>query len=93
MPNRKERRAAEAEGEMSARRFMEVADKFIDLANRQNQTVPATELHAIFLYASARYSAHVAKNVLEAENQEEFVEAMLRTYGEMLRNHLADPEL
>ena len=31
-PNRKERRAAEAKGDMTDRRFMEIADKFIDWA-------------------------------------------------------------
>ena len=38
-PNRKERRAMEAEGKMTDRKFMELADRFIDLANRVNQDV------------------------------------------------------
>lgn len=89
--NRRERRAAEARGEMTAERFLQIADSFIDVANRTNRTVPATDLHMAFLYAAARYNAHVCKNVVEVEDQEVFVEEMLKAYGEMLRNHLADP--
>lgn len=93
MANRNEGHAPEGADAAMARRFMETADRFIELANSQSESVPATELHAIFLYASARYSAHVARNVFRADDLEAFVEAMLKTYGEMLRNHLADPEL
>lgn len=89
--NRRDRRAAEARGEMTAERFLEIADRFIDVANRANRTVPATDLHMAFLYAAARYNAHVCKNVVEVDDQEMFVEEMLKAYGEMLRNHLADP--
>ena len=92
-PNRKERRAAESRGEMTDRRFMEIADKFIDVANRENQTVTATELHMAFLYAAARYNAHVGKNVLEIDQHEPYVAEMLKSYQEMLRNHLADPNV
>lgn len=91
--NRAERRAARAEGSLDTAAFLKVADSFIDVANRQNQKVQATDLHMAFLFAAARYNAHVAKNVLEAENQEEFVNKMMQTYGEMLRNHLADPSI
>lgn len=90
-PNRKDRRAAEARGEMTDKRFWEIADKFISVANRENQTVNATDLHMAFLYAAARYNAHVAKNVIEVEEHEPFVEQMMKSYQEMLRNHLADP--
>lgn len=72
-------------------RFMEIADKFIDVANRENQSVNATDLHMAFLYAAARYNAHVAKNVLEVVEHEPYVAEMLKSYQEMLRNHLADP--
>ena len=92
-PNRKERRAAEARGDMTDRRFMAIADKFIDVANRENESVTATELHMAFLYAAARYNAHVAKNVLEVDEHEPFVTEMLKSYQEMLRNHLADPSV
>ncbi len=91
--NRKQRRAAAARGEMTDQRFMEIADKFIDVANRENQTVQATDLHMVFLYAAARYNAHVAKNVIEVDEHEPYVTEMLKSYQEMLRNHLADPSV
>jgi hypothetical protein len=85
--------AEEASEEMTDVKFMQLADKFIDMANRQNRSVKATALHMIMLYASARYSAHVAKNVLNVEEHEPFVKEMTKVYQEMLRNHLADPNL
>jgi uncharacterized protein DUF3144 len=91
--NRKQRRAAEAKGEMTNDRFMKIADKFIDVANRENQTTQAIDLHMAFLYGAARYNAHVAKNVLNVDNHEKYVTEMLKQYQEMLRNHLADPDL
>lgn len=91
MPNRKERRAAAARGEMTTEKFLQLADQFIDVANRLNQNIPATDLHMAFLYGAARYNAHVCKNVVEQEDQEVFVEEMTKAYQEMLRNHLADP--
>ncbi|MBA5776628.1 DUF3144 domain-containing protein [Stappia sp. F7233] len=91
--NRKERRAARAGGEIDTKVFLELAGRFIDLANRENRKVPATDLHMAFLWAAARYNAHVAKAVLEVDNHEEFVEAMVNDYRDMLRQHLADPEL
>ena len=92
-PNRKERRAMEAKGEMTDRKFMEIADIFIDVANKQNNTIKATDLHMIFLYAAARYNAHVAKNIVEVDEHEPFVNDMMKAYQEMLRNHLADETL
>ena len=92
-PNRKARRAAEAEGKMTEARFLKLADRFIDLANRENRDVQATDLHLAFLYAAARYNAHVARRVLDVAEDEPFVEDMVRKYQDMLRNHLADPKL
>jgi hypothetical protein len=91
--NRKQRRAARTEGNLDAAAFLRAADRFIDVANRQNERVMATELHLAFLYASARYSAHVAKAVLDVPNHEDFVTEMTARYREMLRQHLADPLL
>jgi len=79
--------------EMTNERFMALADKFISLANEENENTKATALHVIFLYAAARYNAHVAKNVLNVEEHEPFVNEMMKVYQEMLRNHLADPNL
>ncbi len=91
--NRKERRAARTEGHLDTVAFLKVADRFIDVANRQNARVKATELHVAFLYASARYSAYVAKAILDTPNHEDFVAEMTSRYQEMLRQHLADPTL
>lgn len=91
--NRKERRAARTEGHLDTAAFLKVADKFIDLANRENQRVLATELHKAFLYASARYSAYVGNAILEVPDHEAYVGEMTKLYQEMLRQHLADPSL
>ncbi|MEL6290920.1 MAG: DUF3144 domain-containing protein [Pseudomonadota bacterium] len=91
--NRQQRRAARTDGALDTTAFLKVADKFIDVANRQNQTVQATELHLAFLWAAARYNAHVGVNVLDVENHEAFVQDMASQYIEMLRQHLADPAL
>lgn len=78
---------------MTDQEFLALADKFIDMANRRNKTVKATDLHMVFLYAAARYNAHVAKNVLNVDEHETFVSEMVKAYQDMLRNHLADPNL
>jgi hypothetical protein len=91
--NRKQRRVARTEGHLDNAAFLKAADKFIDVANRQNARIKATELHMAFLYASARYSAYVANVVLDAPNHEDFVKEMTARYQEMLRQHLADPSL
>ena len=43
------------------------------------------------LYASARYAAHVGKNVIEVENQEDFINHLTNQYRDMLRENFADP--
>lgn len=91
--SRKERRAARKEGELDTTAFLDVANKFIDLANRENRTVKATDLHMAFLYAAARYNAYVANAILEVEKHEDFVQHMVTQYTEMLRMHLADEKL
>ena len=92
-PNRQQRRAMRAEGHLDTTAFLKVSDKFIDLANRENARVKATDLHMAFLYAAARYNAYVAKVVLDIDNHEEFVKKMAGEYSEMLRQHLGDPSL
>lgn len=91
--NRQERRAARKEGELDTAAFLKVADKFIDLANRENQKANAVQLHMAFLFASARYSAFVGKTMLGIEKHEEYVEKMTNEYRDMLRQHLADKTL
>ena len=92
-PNRKSRRAARKEGQLDTMAFLKVADKFVDLANRENARVNATDLHMAFLYAAARYSAFVAKNIQNVEEHEKFVTHMADQYCDMLRQHLADATL
>ena len=91
--NRAERRRRRAEGAFGQDEFVGLADRFIDLANRQNAFVNARNVHMAMLWAAARYNAHVAKNVLAVAEHEPFVEEMVKHYAEMLRQHLADPKL
>ena len=88
--NRKDRLAARSEGELDTTAFLKTADSFIDLANRHNQKIKATQLHMAFLYAAARYNAYVGKSVLQIDEHEPFVEKMVAEYRDMLRQHLAD---
>lgn len=91
--NRKERLARRKAGELDETNFLKVADKFIDIANRENERVKADQLQMAFLYAAARYNAHVAKQIMGIEEHEPFVEHMVKQYAEMLRQNLADPSL
>ena len=43
------------------------------------------------LFASARYSAHVGKNIMEVENQEDYIIHLVNQYRDMLRENFADP--
>ena len=91
--NRKERRAARKEGRLDPAGFLKLADEYITLANRHNRSVPAADVHAALVYAAARYGAHVAKNVVQVEDQEKTVEAATKDYADWLRQHLADPSV
>ena len=91
--NRAERRRRKAEGGFGQDEFVALADRFIDVANRSNAKIDARNVHMSMLWAAARYNAHVAKNVLAVDEHEPFVEEMVKTYAEMLRQHLADPKL
>ena len=91
--SRNERRAARKQGELDTTAFLKLADKFIDLANRENKNVKATQLHMAFLFAAARYNAYVAKAVANVDEHEKFVDHMVNQYREMLRQHLADETL
>lgn len=91
--NGKEDDGGSAPKPMSGEAFVRLADRFIDVANRANKKQPATDIHMAFLYGAARYNAFVARNIREVENDEAFVEEMAGIYKEMLRNHLADPNV
>ena len=73
--------------------FVRVADQFISLANQRNRKIDATELQLVMLFAAARYAAHVGKNVIDLDDQEEFIKHMTAQYADMLRGHLADPNV
>ena len=71
--------------------FVRLADQFISLANQRSKKIVPTELQLAMLFAAARYGAHVGKNVLELDEQEEFIDHMTKQYQDMLRTHMADP--
>lgn len=83
----------QTDGKLDVKEFLKVANRFVEQANRENQTIAATELHMAFLWAAARYNAHVAKVVMDVPNHETFVADMTKHYQDMLRQHLADPTL
>jgi Protein of unknown function (DUF3144) len=91
--SRIERRPARKDAVLDTPSFLKTANKFIDLANRENRTVNATDLHMAFLYGAARYNAYVAKAILNVDKHEEFVTHMVEQYRDMLRQHLADEAL
>lgn len=91
--SRNERRLARKGRKLDNNAFLKVADKFIDVANKENKTVKADELHMAFLFAAARYNAYVANAIMKVDNHEEFVKHMAEQYTEMLRQHLADEQI
>jgi len=78
---------------LDGKNFLKLADHFITFANTKNKTVKSTDLKYIMLYAAARYSAHVGKNVIDIDNHEDYVKHMSAQFIDMLREHLADPKL
>ena len=78
---------------LDGKNFLKLADHFISFANSKNKTIKSTDLNYIMLYAAARYSAHVGKNVLKIENHEDYVKHMSEQFIDMIREHLADPNL
>ena len=78
---------------LDGKNFLKLADHFISFANTKNKTIKSTDLNYIMLYAAARYSAHVGKNVLETDNHEDYVKHMSEQFIDMIREHLADPNL
>ena len=81
------------QGVLDGKNFLKLADHFITFANTKNKTVKSTDLKYIMLYAAARYSAHVGKNVINIDNHGDYVKHMSAQFIDMLREHLADPKL
>jgi hypothetical protein len=73
--------------------FLRVADQFISLANDRNKKILATELHFALMYAAARYTGHVGKNVVDIDEQDEWITHMTAQFQDMLRENMADPAL
>ena len=73
--------------------FLRVADQFISLANDRNKKILATELHFALMYAAARYTGHVGKNVVNIEDQDNWITHMTAQFQDMLRENMADPAL
>ena len=71
--------------------FVRLADQFISLANQRSKKVAATDLQLVMMFAAARYTAHVGKNLLVVDEQEKFIDHMTKQYQDMLRTHMADP--
>ena len=78
---------------LDVKNFIKLADHFISFANTKNKTIKSTDINYIMLYAAARYSAHVGKNILKIENHEDYVDHMSEQFIDMIREHLADPNL
>ena len=78
---------------LDGKNFLKNADHFISLANTKNKTIKSTDLKYVLLYASSRYAAHVAKNVIKIEDQENFIKHMNAQFVDMLRENFADPNL
>ncbi len=91
-PNSSEKNAGN-EDKLDTKSFLKTVDHFITLANTKNKTIKATDLKYILMYASARYSAHVGKNVIKIDDQEKFVKHLNIQFIDMLRENLADPNL
>ena len=73
--------------------FLRVADQFISLANDRNKKILATELHFALMYAAARYTGHVGKNIVDIDEQDQWITHMTAQFQDMLRENMADPAL
>ena len=45
------------------------------------------------MYAAARYTGHVGKNVVNIEDQDNWITHMTEQFQDMLRENMADPAL
>lgn len=91
--NQPEDKPDEKAKQLDSTAFLKLADRFIDLANKKNKNVAAADLSMAFMYGAARYQAHVARNVIDVQDDEEFVTHMVNAFTEMLRQNLADPNI
>ena len=86
-----DRSSASEKGGLDQDAFIRTADRFVTLANTLNRKVIASDLQFAMNWATARYSAHVGKNVMEIDNQENYINHLVNQYRDMLRENFADP--
>ena len=86
-----DRSSAAEKGGLDQEGFIRTSDRFVTLANTLNRKVIASDIQYTILFASARYSAHVGKNIMEVENQEDYINHLVNQYRDMLRENFADP--
>ena len=93
LPQWHHRPKTKQKGILDQEAFLRVADQFISLANDRNKKILATELHFALMYAAARYTGHVGKNVVDIVDQDEWITHMTAQFQDMLRENMADPAL
>ena len=93
LPQWHQRPQVKQKGLLDQDAFLRVADQFISLANDRNKKILATELHFALMYAAARYTGHVGKNVVNIEDQDNWITHMTAQFQDMLRENMADPAL
>jgi hypothetical protein len=75
--------------------FYELANDFIELANRHGQNLDKGKISAAFLYAAARFNTFVvassAENTQQMESfKERALEYFVNEYKKMLEEHFTD---
>jgi hypothetical protein len=75
--------------------FYDLANAFIEVANRQAESTDKGKVSAAFLYAAARFNTFIVAS--SAENVEQFMsykdnafDYMVREYKKMLEEHFRD---
>ncbi len=78
-------------GYLDEESFLRVADQFITLANDRNKKILATELQFALMFAAARYTSHVGKNIIEVDRHDDWINHIVDQFRDMLRENMADP--
>ena len=60
-----DRSSASENGGLDKDGFIRTSDRFVTLANTLNRKIIAQDIQYTLLFAAARYSSHVGKNVME----------------------------
>jgi hypothetical protein len=77
------------------KKFYEMADAYISLANKQGKEVEMGKVSATFLYAAARFNVFLAasgSNTAEefASHKKDVIDYYMTEYEKMLEEHFAD---